>query len=140
MSEFKGQPLLSIIVPVYNNAKTLPALMQQLRLVTAVEVIFIDDGSTDRSLDVIRHQLKLFDDGRLIVAQHGGAASARNQGIAVAKGMYLAFVDADDEVNGVMLNKIIKTHLIDQQLQIDLVLFVTNGQAHDMLLNATSRF
>lgn len=140
MSEFKGQPLLSIIVPVYNNAKTLPALMQQLRLVTAVEVIFIDDGSTDRILDVIRHQLKLFEDGRLIVAQHGGAASARNQGIAVAKGMYLAFVDADDEVNGVMLNKIIKTHLIDQQLQIDLVLFVTNGQAHDMLLNATSRF
>lgn len=57
MCEFKEQLLLSIIVPMYNNAKTLPALMQQLRLVTAVEVIFIDDGSTDRSLDVIRHQL-----------------------------------------------------------------------------------
>lgn len=57
MCEFKEQPLLSIILPVYNNAKTLPALMQQLRLVTAVEVNFIDDGSIDRSLDVIRHQL-----------------------------------------------------------------------------------
>jgi len=140
MCEFKEQLLLSIIVPVYNNAKTLPALMQQLRLVTAVEVIFIDDGSTDGSLDVIRHQLKLFEYGRLIVATHGGAAAARNQGIAVAKGMYIAFVDADDEVDGVVLSNVIKTHLINQQIQIDLVLFVRNGEAHDMSLNEANRF
>ncbi|MFL4499567.1 glycosyltransferase [Weissella sp. MSCH1] len=140
MCDFKGRPLLSIIVPVYNNATTLPALMQQLRLVTAVEVIFIDDGSTDGSLDVIRHQLKLFEYGRLIVATHGGAAAARNQGIAVAKGMYIAFVDADDEVDGVVLSDVIKTHLINQQIQIDLVLFVRNGQQHDMSLNEANRF
>lgn len=58
----------------------------------------------------------------------------------MAKGIYIAFVDADDEVDGLVLNNIIKTHLINQQSQIDLVLFVRNGQAHDMSLNEANRF
>ena len=87
-------PLVSIIIPVFNGERF---LAEALGSVFAqdhrpIEVIVIDDGSTDASTAVAR----TFDEVVLVRTGHGGAAAARNLGLAHATGSFLAFLDADD--------------------------------------------
>lgn len=95
------RPALSVIVPVYNGEATLGAQLEALAQQDAPnpwELLVVDDGSTDRSVEVAegyRERLPL----RVIRAPaRGGAARARNIGARAAEGAYLAFVDADDVV------------------------------------------
>lgn len=85
---------VSVIVPVYDGAKTLPACLTALRQQTVgpqqYEVIVVDDGSTDGSADIA---LRL--GARVIRQPHRGAAAARNAGIAAARGEIVLFTDAD---------------------------------------------
>lgn len=89
-------PKVSIIIPTYNSAKTIEetiASVQQQNF-TDWELIIIDDGSQDNTVDVIKNivepRLKLF------VYQNGGVGIARNRGIAKAGGKFITFLDADD--------------------------------------------
>ncbi len=92
--------LISIIVPVYNTRPYLQRCMDSLLSQTYphVEVIFVDDGSTDGSAD----EIKALMDGdarcRLYRQANQGAGPARNLGLAHARGEYIAFVDSDDYV------------------------------------------
>lgn len=96
MSDASTSCLVTIVVPVYNDAETLAACLTALRWQTMVpesyEVIVVDDGSTDGSADVATAS-----GFRLIRQAHRGAAAARNAGIAAARGDVVLFTDADCE-------------------------------------------
>ena len=88
-------PLVSVIVPVYNGAALLPAALASIQAQTGVdwEIIVIDDGSTDDSAAVARAW-----PGEVVcVTQpNQGPAAARNHGLALARGAFIAFLDCDD--------------------------------------------
>lgn len=90
--------LLSIIVPVYNNAsylrQTLRTILQQTY--RDFELILVDDGSTDDSLTICKEMAEQDSRIRIIEKKNGGVSSARNRGLETAKGKYIAFVDGDD--------------------------------------------
>ncbi|WP_313024246.1 glycosyltransferase family 2 protein [Pseudomonas lopnurensis] len=96
------EPLISVVIPVYNYALTLPraveSVLMQLDEATA-ELIVIDDGSSDSTPQVIE-TLLASQPGRFraLRKENGGLASVRNRGIREAKGNYLVFLDADDEM------------------------------------------
>ena len=90
--------LISIIVPVYNVEKYLRKCVDSIIAQTykKIEIILVDDGSTDNS-GVICDEIGKVDD-RIVVyhKENGGVSSARNYGIERAKGNYIGFVDSDD--------------------------------------------
>ncbi len=91
------QPIVSIVVPVFNGAQTIERALRSVLAQTwpDLEVLVIDDCSRDRSADIVA----AIDDPRvhlIRLAANGGAARARNLGVATASGRYCAFLDADD--------------------------------------------
>lgn len=98
---------LSVIVPVYNTAPYLENCLSSLTAqgLDRYEIICVNDGSTDGSLDI----LDSFQDAypsliKIINKSNGGLSSARNAGIEVATGRYIAFVDSDDSVSREMFS------------------------------------
>lgn len=89
---------VSIIIPVYNAAPYLKKCLDSVLGQTHrnIEVICIDDGSEDESLEILNNYAKK--DNRMIVLtqMNGGGGTARNKGLDIAKGEYLLFLDADD--------------------------------------------
>lgn len=93
-------PRLSVVVPVYNAEPYLPMLLESLRAQTLheVEFILVDDGSNDGSPALLAEYARRDPRIRLLRQPNGGVSRARNAGIAVALGSYLAFADADDAI------------------------------------------
>lgn len=93
-----NKPLLSVIMPVYNAEKWVAESIQSIlnQDYNNLELICIDDGSSDNSVEIIKrfqindNRVKLFEQ------KNSGVCSARNLGIENAKGDYIAFIDADD--------------------------------------------
>lgn len=92
--------LISIIVPVYNCAQYLNELWDCFCNQTYInlEFVFIDDGSTDGSIEILRSFERKDKRVRLICNEHCGADASRNVGVRASRGEYIAFVDADDLV------------------------------------------
>lgn len=94
----KSNDLISVIVPVYNVERYLPKCLDSIISQTYknLEIILINDGSTDNSGKICDEYLEL--DNRIIVIHKGnnGVSSARNYGLDVAKGKYVIFIDSDD--------------------------------------------
>ncbi|WP_428074348.1 glycosyltransferase [Candidatus Avelusimicrobium aviculae] len=92
---------VSVIVPVYNQQAYLKPCLQSLQNQTLpdIEIICVNDGSTDESLTLINHFAQSDKRFRLINQANQGSGAARNAGIAAAQGEYLGFVDADDWVD-----------------------------------------
>ena len=95
-------PLVSIVIPVYNAEKTLERCLQSILSQTAGnwEVIAVDDGSTDQSLNVLADYGKRDSRIRVFQQKNSGPGSARNLGMAKAEGKYVAFLDSDDYLDG----------------------------------------
>ena len=92
-----GEPLVSIVLPVFNAEDTLAAAIRSIirQSYSGWELIIIDDGSTDRSLDIARR----FVDSRIRIVMDGRnlkLSRRLNQGIALSRGKYIARMDADD--------------------------------------------
>lgn len=94
---------VSIIVPVYNSSKYLKSCLDSLvnQTLDEIEIIAIDDCSTDNSLDILReyedrfpNKIKVFHNDKNL-----GQSATRNRGISVATGEYIGFLDSDDYVN-----------------------------------------
>jgi glycosyltransferase involved in cell wall biosynthesis len=89
-------PLFTVVVPAFNSARTVGATVASAlaQTVSEIEVIVVDDGSTDATPDVVRR----IEDPRvrLVSQANRGLAAARNAGIAVAQGQYVALLDSDD--------------------------------------------
>ena len=94
-------PLISIIVPVYNVEKYLKKCIDSIinQTYKNLEILLIDDGSEDASGLICDHYAKV--DKRIIVIhkKNGGLSDARNVGIKRARGKYLSFIDSDDNVD-----------------------------------------
>jgi len=88
-------PLVSTVIPVYNRERYLAEAIESMLAQTyrPLEIVVVDDGSTDGSADVARRYAPTV---RYEFQPHGGIASARNRTLALAKGRYLAFLDSDD--------------------------------------------
>lgn len=88
--------LISVVIPVYNGGKTISETIQSVlnQTHTDLEIIVINDGSNDSTLDIIQY----IKDSRLRVFSYANAGQAvsRNRGIAQAQGEYISFLDADD--------------------------------------------
>jgi glycosyltransferase involved in cell wall biosynthesis len=88
----------SIIIPVYNAASYLNDCINSVLAQEGIdkEIICIDDGSTDESLDIINEYSRDYENIIVLKQNHKGAGEARNNGLRHAKGKYIAFLDADD--------------------------------------------
>jgi glycosyltransferase involved in cell wall biosynthesis len=105
----KTPPALSIIVPVYNRETKLMRCIDSLvfQSMDNYEIILIDDHSTDGSYRIEEYYQKQFPEKVFLYNNIGkGVASARNYGITVARGKYIAFVDSDDYVELWAYNKV----------------------------------
>ena len=116
---------VSVIVPVYNSEKYLDQCVQSLinQTLKEVEFIFVDDGSTDSSVQILEKYQST--DGRIkiIKQQNQFAGVARNNGMKAAIGKYLMFLDSDDFFELNMLEKLFKTA---EQNKTDIVVFGYN--------------
>ena len=93
-------PLVSVIVPVYNGEAYLEKCIESLENQTYenLEIIIVNDGSTDGTGAVCVRLKKRFDNIHVISTEDAGVSAARNAGIRAAKGTYITFVDADDRL------------------------------------------
>ena len=101
---------LSIVVPVYNVKKYLPDCMESLLGQAEgrpVEILLVDDGSTDDSGQLCQEYAKQHGQVRAFRQENGGASAARNLGIRQAEGEYIQFVDSDDWLEEGALDKIL---------------------------------
>ena len=104
-------PLITVIVPLYNKVNEIERSLQSIyhQTVTEYELIIIDGGSTDGSLELAESHLK---DSRirLVHQKSKGLPAARNEAIALASGELIAFLDADDEWHPDFLETIIRLY------------------------------
>lgn len=103
-------PVVSVIVPIYNVENYLQKCIDSVCVQTYshIEIILIDDGSSDNSGIICDKYLSF--DSRIVVVhkKNGGLSSARNAGLDIAKGEYIAFVDADDRIHPKFIESLIK--------------------------------
>ena len=107
-SSVTKQPLISVIVPVYNIIPYLPRCVESLRTQTYenLEILLIDDGSTDET-PALCDRLEAEDERiRVFHKKNGGPSSARNFGLQQAGGEYVGFVDSDDYVDADMYERL----------------------------------
>ncbi|MFT8323623.1 MAG: glycosyltransferase, partial [Bacillus sp. (in: firmicutes)] len=100
---------VSVIVPVYNVEQYLPRCLDSIRNQTLqnIEIIIVDDGSTDYSGRICDEHANLDPRIRVIHKKNGGLSDARNVGLDVAKGKYISFVDSDDWISQTMYEKLV---------------------------------
>lgn len=114
-----NQLLVSVIVPMYNSAsyigKTIESILNQTY--RNIELIIVDDGSTDKSKEVVSNYVSTDERVKYIYQPNEGAPSARNRGLKMSKGDYVIFFDADD----IMLPKSIS-------------LFIKNSKNKDLII------
>lgn len=105
------KPMVSIIVPVYNAAPYLNQCVDSLtnQTLKEIEIILVNDGSTDDSLAVCVALAATDDRIRLIDKPNGGVSEARNDGLRAATGAYVGFVDPDDWVDVDMYERMLTT-------------------------------
>ncbi len=134
---------VSVIIPAYNSAATIGRALTSIAAQTShpLEVIVVDDGSQDQTYDVAVKMQGMLGDTTLIVLRqpNRGAGAARNAALRVARGEYIAFLDADDEWLPEKLSRSL-SRLFEKKL----TLVTHNGWAIDgerrSLLDIASRF
>lgn len=102
-----SNPKVSVILPVYNVEEYLRQCLESIigQTLKEIEIICVDDGSTDRSLDILRQYEEQDSRVKVVCQKNAGAGAARNNGIALAKGEYFSFLDSDDFFESTMLEK-----------------------------------
>lgn len=115
------KPLISVIIPVYNGEKFVLQCVESVQKQTLenLQIIIVDDGSTDCTFEILK-KMKSEDSRIEIIHQdNGGVSKARNQGLNVAKGDWILFVDSDDSIIPNYCEYMLKAAL---KLQVDVLI------------------
>ena len=123
MDQVKAQPLVSVIVPVYNVEKYLTRCLDSIvgQTYRNLEIILVNDGSTDRSGEICLQYAQSDPRIRLFTQKNQGQSAARNTGLDHMKGEYVHFVDSDDYISPYMIEI-----LLDKLLQYDVPIAMCN--------------
>jgi len=107
MSAVTKEPKVSVILPCYNSEKYLRQCLDSIlnQTLKDMEVICVDDGSSDSTLEILRGYAQADARVRVLTQPNGGAGAARNNGLRQARGEYLSFLDADDFFEPTMLEE-----------------------------------
>ena len=110
--------LVSVIVPIYNTSCYLDRCITSIinQTYDNIEVILVDDGSTDNSLEICKVYENKDERITIYSKKNGGVSSARNLGINCAKGEYIMFVDSDDYIELDMIEKLIEITVDDVKM------------------------
>lgn len=129
-----GHISVSVVMPIYNAADYLrPALDSVIsQTLRDVEIICVDDGSTDHSLAILKEYQKRDPRVRIVTETNAGPAKARNNGLRRARGEYLSFLDADDFFEPTMLETLYRTA---KEKDLDIAVC-----EYDLFENRTARF
>lgn len=108
-----NQPLVSIIIPFYNEEKVIARCLQSVKNQTYknLEVLLINDGSNDNSLKIAENFRNDFGLYKIITIENSGQAEAKNRGLQVCTGEFVTFLDADDELEEKMIAVCLKKML-----------------------------
>ena len=115
-------PLVSVIIPVYNVEAYLEECLESVvnQTFENIEVIAVNDGSTDKSLEILNRYAEQYESINVIDQKNTGVSVARNRGIDEAKGKYVYFLDSDDYI---MPNTIKDTIEKMEKYQLDIIRF-----------------
>lgn len=108
MTEISNQVLVSIIVPAYNVEKFISKCLESLtnQSLKDIEIIIVDDGSTDRTPEIIKEFAAKDKRIKMITQTNQKQGAARNRGLEIAAGEYISFVDSDDWVDKDYIEKL----------------------------------
>lgn len=111
----QNECLISIVVPVYNVEKYLVRCLDSIinQSIREIEIILVDDGSTDISGDICDKYALQDERIKVIHKENGGLVSARQAGIKVASGQYIGFVDSDDWIESNMFQSLYKEAVLN---------------------------
>lgn len=111
---------ISIIVPLYNAGKYIEQTIEDLITQTYqnIEIIMINDGSVDKSEDIVRKYAREDDRIKVISIENQGPSKARNVGLDLATGDYIRFVDADDRIPRDSMEQLMQPYLDDSELDL----------------------
>ncbi len=114
-------PKVSVIIPVYNVEKYLRQCLDSVvnQTLKDIEIICIDDGSTDNSLNILKEYAAKDSRVKLIIQKNQGVSAARNQGLRAISGEYYLFIDSDDWIDEQMLENMYNKAIDDS---VDLVI------------------
>lgn len=118
-----SEPTVSIVIPVYNAGERLAPTVRSVfgQTFGDFELILVDDGSSDGAVDKVLEELREEPRLRVIRQANRGLPSARNAGMAIMRGRYLFFMDADDFVHAELLERTVP--LLERSPESDFVLF-----------------
>lgn len=118
----KGTPRISVIIPVYNTGQYLRESIGSIMNQTFrdLEIIVVNDGSTDNSEEIIRELMAEDERITIIIQENQGLSCARNSGMRIATGKYLYFMDSDDSLD---LNALEHCYTKCEELSLDFVFF-----------------
>lgn len=123
-------PSVSVIVPAYNIEKYIRQALDSIvrQSLSDIEIICIDDGSTDNTLAIIQEYAAKDDRFKVLVQKNQGAGAARNKGLAIARGECLSFLDGDDFFEYDMLETAYRKM---QQTKADIAVYQVNAYDND---------
>ena len=135
----KDNPRISVLIPVYNVSEFLENALNSLlnQTFSDIELICVNDGSTDNSLEILNDFSKKDSRVKIINKENGGCGSARNRALDEATGDYVYFFDPDDELELDALEKLYKNAIYNDS---DMVVFKANVLKDNKVTNFRSYF
>ncbi|MGX7773664.1 glycosyltransferase family 2 protein [Limosilactobacillus fermentum] len=112
----KEQPLVSVIIPVYNVERFLDKCIISVleQSYSNIEILLVDDGSTDSSGSICRKYSKKYKNVKYLHESNKGLSAARNYGLDVCNGKYVLFVDSDDFIRNNLIENILNIALTEK--------------------------
>lgn len=134
-----NSPIVSVIIPCYNIEKYLRQCLDSVvnQTLRNIEIICVDDGSSDSTLEILKEYENADERFKIVSQKNGGAGAARNNGLRVATGKYLSFLDSDDFFELDMLEKAYESA---EKYQADFVVFNSNQYHMDKNRFAETRW
>lgn len=125
----------SIVIPVYNSGKYINECLDSVinQTFKDIEIICIDDGSTDNSLSILKEYEEKDNRIKVLSQEHRGVGAARNYGMELAKGEYINFLDSDDKISANTLKSVNKFFEGNKDLDVVAIpIFFFNEYNHEL--------